>query len=440
MKELFKNRNYLLLFQGSLVSAIGTSLYGFAVALFVQDMFKDTDTRLGAYYFTLFMFVTVFIQVIFTPLAGVLVDKWNKIRIIYITDLIRAILFFGALFGLRAGLEQMTLIYFLLGVTIISAFNQVFFSPASTSVIPEVVGEDLIQQANGANSIIQSVQMIAGIVAGMFLYEILGFETAVLINAISFLISAFSEMFIRTNFKKKEKSKKSSFGEDFKFGIKFVLHKEGFLSMMLFSLVLNFAFTPIFAVGIPYLFRTELGATTYQIGILDIVFSVAMLAGGLYVGSLTIKNLHSTVKKGILSLSFSFILASVFIVLVTYGVISYWVFYGLFLVSNVMLAITMMYTNVPLNTAMMKSIEPELRGRVFGTISSLSSGAVPISILLGGVIIAEFNVAILGMFCSVLVIIAAFGYMRNKKISIMLNSLDKVEESKTEIKEELIFE
>jgi MFS family permease len=440
MKELFKNRNYLLLFQGSLMSAIGTSLYGFAAGLFVQDIFKDVDARLGAYYLALFMFVGMFIQVVFSPLAGVLVDKWNKVRILYITDWIRGIVFLGAVYGLRAGLDQMTLIYTLLGVTIISAFNQAFFNPASASVIPEVVGENMIQQANGANSIIQSVQMIAGVIAGMFLYELLGFETAVLINAISFMASAVSEMFIRTNFKKKPEEKDSSFMKDFKFGLRFIRRKQGFLTMMLFALALNFAFTPLFAVGIPYLFRTELGSSTYEIGIMDIVFSIAMLIAGIYVGSLRIKSLKSTVQKGLVTLTISFVLTSLFVVLVTYGVINYWVFYGLFLLANVLLAITMMYTNVPLNTAMMKAIDPEMRGRVFGTISAISSGAIPFSIIIAGVIVAELNTAVLAILCSALVTVVTVLYVKNEKISKMLNSLDEVEQ-KTELREdEMVFE
>lgn len=430
MKKLFSNENYLLLFQGSFVSAIGTSLYGFAAGMFVQDMYRDINPGKGATYLSLFMFVSIFVMVVFSPLAGVLVDKWNKIRILYITDWIRGFLFVGTYFVLQVGFEDAVLINLLLLITFLTSLNQAFFSPASASVIPEVVGEELIQQANGANSIIQSAQTIVGVILGVVLYEYLGFALIVLVNAISFMFSAISEMFIRTKYKSdNEPITFKSFGNDFKIGLKFIKSKEGFLTMMMFSLVLNFAFTPLFSVGIPYLFRTELGASVLEIGIQEIAFSVAMLIGGMTVGAMVITDINKSVKNGIISLTISFIVSAVFIILVSYNVISYWTFYFLFIGANVFLAITMMFTNVPLNTAMMKAIDPEIRGRVFGTIGAISQGAIPFAILLGGQIIRIWNTAALGLFCSVLVMGVSVMYIKNKKITNMLNSISTVPRS-----------
>lgn len=440
MKELFKNKNYFLLFQGSLISAIGNSLYGFAAALYVQDMYKEVDPAKGALFFSLIVFISIFLSVVLSPLAGVLVDKWNKIRILYMTDWIRGVLFVLVFLVLQSNANNDTLVLVLMIATAISSVNQAFFSPASASVIPEVVGNDMIQQANGANSIIQSVQTIAGVVVGMLLYEFFGFEYVVLLNAGSFMLSAFSEMFIKTNFTAvKEEITLKSFFTDFKFGFDFIKKKEGLMTMMLFSLALNFAFAPLFIVGIPYLLRTELSSSTFAIGALDIVFSVAMLIGGVYVGSMTIKSLNKTVKKGVLSLSLSFIMTSVFVLLVTYGFIDYKTFYILFLIANVLLAFTMMYTNVPVNTAMMKAIDQDVRGRVFGTIGALSQGAIPFAILIAGQVIIFFNTAILAVLCSILVIIVGFVYVRNDKITTLLNNIEE-DEKKSESINEISFE
>lgn len=424
MKSLFKNKNYFLLFQGSLVSAIGNSLYSFAAGLYVQDMYKLTDPEKGALYLTLFMFIGIFVQVILSPIGGVIADKLNKVRILYLTDWIRGILFVGTYFMLKQGFSDQQEIRLLLVATFVSSVNQAFFQPASTSIIPEVVGDDLIQQANGANSIIQSVQTIFGVIAGIFLYELLGFEIVVLLNACSFMLSAVSEMFIRTPFERNDDPITfASVKEDFVVGLKFIRGKEGFLTLMLFSLALNFSFTPLFALGIPYLLRTELLASTIEIGIVEVVFSIAMMISGVVVGSITIKNLNRSVKIGIISLALSFVFVSIIIGLVTYEFIGFSIFYGLFIFANILLAGTLMYTNVPLNTAMMKAIDKDLRGRVFGTLGSLSQGAIPFSILIGGFILNISNTAFLGLFCSVLVIVISFVYMKSKPIYNMLNSI-----------------
>ncbi len=427
MKTLFKNRNYFLLFQGSLVSAIGTSLYSFAAGLYVQDLFGEDG---GAVYLALFMAVGIIVNIVFSPIAGVIADKWNKIRILYVTDFIRSILFFITLYILTLGFEKEVLIWILLGITALASFNQAFFGPAATAVIPEVVGEDLIQAANGANSIIGSAQGIFGVLAGMFLYAILGFEMAVLINAISFIFSAFSEMFIKTHFhdgKAESLTTVKAFFQDIKFGFKYLIGKEGLLTMMLFSLVLNFAFSPLFGVGIPYLFRTELNASAYELGAIDIVFSVTMLFAGIIVGGMKIKSLSKSIKKGIAYLSSSFVFASILIVLVTYNIIGYWWFFGLFIFANILLAIFMMFTNIPLNTGMMKAIEPKVRGRVFATIGALSQGAIPLAVIGAGFLVNKFNVAVLGIVCSVLVIITTIGIIGNKKVEALLNNIETKE-------------
>ncbi len=460
MKELFKNKSYFLLFQGSLVSAIGTSLYGFAAGLYVQDLFGEDG---GAIYLALFMAISIIVNVIFSPIAGVFVDKWNRVRILYITDFIRGILFVGVFMFLGMGYDRGTIVTVLLITTALASFNQAFFGPASISLLPDVVGEDMIQQANGARSIIQSVQSIVGIIAGMFLFAILGFKVAVIFNAVSFIFSAISEMFIKVkprvetseiiqqqvnndedpyavydkdDGKNQPKLKpKTSFFTDFKFGFSYIFKKEGLLTMMLFSLMLNFAFTPLFSVGFPYLFRTELGKSAYHLGVTDIVFSITMLVAGVIIGSMKFPSLASTVKKGIVMLTSSFILSALLIVLVTYNVIGYNLFYGLFLFVSVLVAYTMMYTNIPLNTAMMKAVEPSVRGRVFSTIGALSTGAIPIAVILAGFVVDSYNVAILGIICSVLVGITTIGYISNPGITKMITSLEE-----PVVKPELVME
>jgi len=428
MKKLFKNKNYLLLFQGSLVSAIGTALYSFAAGLYVQDLFGENG---GAIYLSLFMAVSIVIQIVFSPIAGTLADKFNKIRILYFTDFIRGLLFFATFYILYLDIEKELLIWILLSVTALASLNQAFFGPAATAVIPEVVGEDLIQQANGANSMVSSIQGILGVIAGMFLYALLGFKIAVLANAISFIFSAFSEIFIKTKYKKEEVDKeKSKFFSDIKFGFKYLVTKEGLLTMMLFSLMINFCFSPLFGLGMPYLFRTELGASEYEIGINSIAFAITTFGASIIVGGLKLKSLNRSVKQGIGALCIGFIVTTIIIVLVTYNVIGYWLFYGLAIAVNVGLAIAIIYTNVPLNTGFMKAIEPSVRGRLFATIGALSMAAIPVATLLAGFIIDKSNVATMSIiFCFIVIVVTIF-MISNKKVSKLLDGIDSSDEAK----------
>ena len=83
MGELFKNKNFTLLFMGNLVSEMGNVLFGFMAGLYIQDLTGD------AIKLALFLALGAAVRLVFSPFAGVLVDRWDKVKIIYLTDFLR---------------------------------------------------------------------------------------------------------------------------------------------------------------------------------------------------------------------------------------------------------------------------------------------------------------------------------------------------------------
>ncbi len=421
MKSLFKDKNFALLFTGSFVSEMGNVLFGFAAGLYVQ-VITDGSALLLA----LFMALGAAVRLAISPLAGVLVDKWNKVRIIYLTDFFRGIMFILVAYIFMSDLTNQEATNILLIVTVISGVVSAFFGPAVTSAIPEIVGLDKVQQANGASSIIQSSTMIMGVVMGAAAFSLFDFHVALFINGISFLLSGFSEMFIRSPHKKEiPHDENFSMLEDFKVGFRYLRNKEGLLTMMVFSLFLNFAFSPLFSVGIPFLFKTELDKSAWDLAWQNIAFGVAMMISGVFVGSMVIKNITGMIRRSLLLLTSSFLFATLIIYLGSIDIINYPTFYVLLLFTHISMATFMIATNVPLNTSMVKVIDAEVRGRVFSTIGAISGGAVPIAIFLGGVVIQVSSVAFLGVICAALILIPTYGFMTNKKVRNLLETMDE---------------
>lgn len=441
MKKLFQNKSFNLLFAGSLVSSIGTTLFSFAAALYVQSLFPKAEYgNTGAFYFSLVASSGILVRVLISPFAGTLVDKWNKVKVIYMTDYIRGFLFFGTLFLMGMGLSNYETMYLFIAVSVIAGINQSFFSPAVGSALPEIVGEDMLQPANGIQSIVGSIQGIFGVIAGMFLYELVGIEVAILLNAISFVFSGVSEMFIKTKYIRPseiEEDENSSFLSNLRFGFNYLKSKEGLFQMMMFSLLLNLAFSPLFSIGIPFLFETELGVSAFYLGGTDLAFSIVMLVASFLVGAMTIPSVNRAVKMGLIGMTFAFSLSAVFVVLITYEIIPFTFFYVGYILSMMILAGTMILTNVPLNTSMMKTIDPKVRGRVFGIISSLSAGAIPISMIIGGKIIEFSNVATLSIVCTIIILFPTFGFLTSKKVNRLLDSMDQREVIEYKVDEEV---
>jgi MFS family permease len=431
MKELFKNNNFKLLFAGNLVSEIGNSLFNVAMSFYILELTEST-VSMG-----LFLFVVTFARIVASPLAGVLVDRWNRVRVIYMTDYVRAIIF--VLLGLYiiGSPSDNNIILALYISGILSSLSAALFGPAMSRALPEIVGEDMLQAANGAQSIVASIQSIIGVLAGAAIYYFIGIEWIIALNAISFGVSGFSEMFIKARFVKEmtfeelEEQKLKTHLEDFVDSIGYIKRKTGLFNLVGFSLLLNFAFTPLFAIGIPYLFRIDLARVNYamEYAYTNVAFSIAMLIAGITVGGMAIKSIENIIKIGLLLLSSSF----AFLAFTIY--IEFTSFYIMFTFGMVMIATFMMLTNIPLNTGMVKIVDPAYRGRVFSTIGAISAGAIPFSFLVGGYIVEYYSVSALGLFCVLVMMVPTFGFLTNKKVKVLINTIDKHNEENARLQE-----
>jgi len=428
MKKLFKNINFQLLFAGNLVSEVGNSLFNVAMSFYILDLTDNNPIAMGV-----FLFVVTGMRIVASPLAGVLVDRWNRVKVIFMTDYFRATLFVFLGIFILSDPSNGEIIASLYIVGILSSIAAALFGPAMSRVLPEIVGDEMLQAANGAQSIVMSVQSIIGVLAGAAIYYFIGIEWIIALNAISFGFSGFSEMFIKTKYtieltsEEKLDQKSKTHSEDFIDSLNYIKRKTGLLNLVGFSLLLNFAFTPLFALGIPYLFKEDLGRVNYamEYAYAEVAFSIAMLIAGIAVGSMVIKSVNKIIKIGLVFLSSSFAYLAFTMFLASNRYIEFTTFYIMFVVGMILLAVFMMVTNIPLNTGMVKIVDPNYRGRVFSTIGAISAGAIPFSFLIGGIIIKYYGVSALGLFCVLVMMIPTFGFLTNKKVEVLIESIDK---------------
>jgi MFS family permease len=147
------------------------------------------------------------------PIAGVYVDRWDRRKTMYVSDLIRAILVFIIPFFLM-NLNSLIPLYVV--VFLIFCLGR-FFVPAKMSIIPDLVAkEDLLL----ANSLVHTTGMIAaamGFGAGGVIVEILGAKGGFYLDASTFLISGILMFFVSTKMGLKVKA-----GEVLKMGLDIV--------------------------------------------------------------------------------------------------------------------------------------------------------------------------------------------------------------------------
>lgn len=176
-------RDFRLLFTATLASALGT--WPAFVALVV-----DVYDRTGSAGWVSVLLVVEFIPfIVIGLLAGPLLDRLPRCRVMVAADLVRGALFVGIVFASAAW--QIVLVALLAGVA------SAFFRPAVYAGLPNLVPDERLPQANGLLQAADNVTMAAGPVLGGVLVAAFGPDPAYLVNAASFAVSAVLILAIR---------------------------------------------------------------------------------------------------------------------------------------------------------------------------------------------------------------------------------------------------
>jgi len=419
MKKIFLNKNFALIFMGSLVSNIGNSFFNTALGWYVASLLGSPLQ------FGIFMAVGAGVQLILTPFCGVFADRLNKVRIMYLTDYIRGAVVLIAGYLIFQDLTVTQTVVLLYATSITLAINGALFGPASSSLIPSVVAEEDFQSANSTMSMVGSIQGIVGLILGAVAYEYLGIGWIFIINGVSFLLSGFSEMFIRVAQQKVEELDLTSGLRDMKEGLVYLRTKRGLMQLMYGSLMLNFAFVPLMAVGMPLFFNQTLQTDLMQYNYVMVSWSVGTLIGAVVIGNLakTLK-VFKAASIGLVMMVLGWSIISYIIYLMVNGMIDYSTFFMMMVSVMFITGLINMYLNIPLNTAFMKTIEPEYRGRAFSVIGTLSQAAVPLAVFLGGILLEKTDIVTLSV-TSIGVLILVMTYIfANPVIRRYLKGLD----------------
>lgn len=186
MFQALRNRNIGLLFGGQVISIAGDLVLFVALPFWVYQL-------TGSAMATGFMFAALTIpQLVFSPIAGVFVDRLDRKRLMIISDLLRAALVAAYLVVNTA--DQIWIIYLLAFCE--SAVSQ-FFRPSVTAIVPNLVeGETELAQANATLGSSWAIGQLAGPALGGLLVARFGPHAAALFDAVTYVVSAALVIFI----------------------------------------------------------------------------------------------------------------------------------------------------------------------------------------------------------------------------------------------------
>lgn len=398
-RTLLINRDFRLLFLGRLVSDLGHYLYQFAISWYILTI-TSSAAQAGFY-----MAFGGIVYVILTPLAGVLVDRLNRVKIIYMTDYIRGffILFAGFIIVLQplVYFGSFTVDFALPGPQLfllyVTAFffsvNGALFAPAVTAVIPYIVKDEELQRANSLNAGLGAmVSILGGLLAGI-LYSTIGIGFIFLITGISYIVSACSEMFIRTiSHEKSEKKLTLSLAiHEFGEGFSFILKKQGMFVFVMVVLIINMLASPLFAVAQPYFFNQIVQSEPWLFSLIGFAFSVGSIIMAIFLSRRTPSILvNRPLRRGLIGFTLAIILNGLIIFGYELGIFNLFILMGLMIIVSFGIGLNITYVNTPIGVALQRYVPKDKLGRVNAIINLMAIGVIPFSTALAGVLIENF--------------------------------------------------
>lgn len=185
--DVLRRPAFALYFSGALVDTFGNNIFLMTVLWFI---FKITGSHVSL---SGIIAVSIAPTIFFAPLAGTIVDRWDRRRIALVLILLNAAIVLCGVLFCKLNLLGVTLLFTL---CILISISNVFFNLSVLSLLPEIVPEEGLVAANAlVGSSLQTGRIIGSGLAG-FILEYLPIEGVFLIDASTYIVGALCLFFM----------------------------------------------------------------------------------------------------------------------------------------------------------------------------------------------------------------------------------------------------
>lgn len=266
-------RVFFTIWLGQFLSLIGSGLTRFALGVWV---YQETGSITQ---FSLISVASVLPMVFCSPIAGVIVDRWNRLWIMIISDCAAGVC--TIIIALLISLNHLE-IWHLYLITALMSFFATFQSPAYTVLTTILVPKQKLGRANGMVQISNSAsQLISPALAGFLIISI-KLNGIIIIDCITFLIAMITIWTVRRAIVEdnslQKKSKLESFFLEFLEGWHYIVARRGLLALLIFFSIVNLIVGPMYVLITPLVLSF---ASPSELGLILSLSGVGMLAGGM---------------------------------------------------------------------------------------------------------------------------------------------------------------
>jgi len=365
-KTIIKNKAFMKLILAGIISYFGSKISYFALLRKVYIISGGKITDIG--FLTTFELIPT---MIFGALAGIVIDKFSRKKIMFFSDLFSGLAILSALF-----VNDLKLIYL---ITFLKATANVFRRPAQSAMEPNMVDKEDIPLLNSFKSSSNSIVQIIGSATGAATVGFLGVERAFVIDAATFWLSGLIILSITLKEKHLDKVtsalNKSQHLQAFKDGISIMWSNSKIRLMVLIETFLTF--TMVMQGTLIYIFIRE----TLQMGdqsemawgTLLSALGVGSIVGSFVIG-VKVKHYPNPFKLFLNVLILDALALGLFTLNKVFPISI-----ALFMILGCIGAAHM----IILNSVLQKTVPDENRGKVFSVLEMINGPAAVLSILIG---------------------------------------------------------
>ncbi|MDQ2888703.1 MAG: MFS transporter [Chloroflexota bacterium] len=363
-------RNFWRYWTGQTISNLGSSITLFALPLLVYKI-SGSALNLG-----ISSAANMLPYLLFGLLLGAWTDRIDRKRMMIVMDIGRAAVI--ATIPLMAFLGQLS-VWWIYGVGFLHSTLTICFEAGEFAAIPSLVEQDDLVSANGRIQASYSAASILGPVLAGILVAFVPLASLLLLDACSFLLSAFSIALVTTSFNGRSDEPRKHILRDVAEGLRYVWGHPVLRNISLMMALVNFV-AATHSAQLVLFARERLQASDSQIGFLYTAGSVGIVALALLAGPLRRRWSFSKVAIGALLLDGFFILALSFTRLYWLALLFEALAQGLGILFNI-------------NTGSLRQaiVPNHMLGRVVSIASVIAWSAIPLGSFLGGLIISETN-------------------------------------------------
>ncbi|MDY4002003.1 MAG: MFS transporter, partial [Streptococcus orisratti] len=227
------NANGKKLLVSRAVNKLGDIMYDYGNSVWIASMGTVGQTFLGIY-----KMAELIVQIFVGPFAGALADRFDRRKILLLTDLLSATMcLVVALLG-----EKTAMVYGLIVVNVVLAFTGVFSQSTYKAFIRDIVNKEEVVAYNSNLTTVVQVIKVSSPILGFVILQHLGLQLTLLLDSLTFFVSFFlvGRIRIETRSLSKSSTKPSVILKDIWEGMCYIYEHKDIFFLLIMASAVNF--------------------------------------------------------------------------------------------------------------------------------------------------------------------------------------------------------